>query len=183
MENAMGKLVVGLGCLALMSNAFAQSAPPVQEINKQVIRAVTNYKSAISCSETKVEPKDIAALIPYKSSDDRLDATYAVLWTGDIGCAGGSGTEATHIALVTIGAGDSYLVDPLRSSPTASFDSPTQYIQRLVGNTRDTLVLEGKEHGPKDANCCPSIPVRFTLRLSDKGNWKLTEKKVLTTKK
>jgi hypothetical protein len=39
------------------------------------------------------------------------------------------------------------------------------------------------EYGPKDSNCCPSIKVRFTLRVDEKGYWKLTEKKTMPAKK
>ena len=179
----MKKTVVALGCSALMANAFAQSAPPVQEITKQVIRSVTGYANAISCPGVKVDPKQIAALVPYKTIDDRMDAKYAVLWVGDIGCMGGSGTSGTNISVVTISTGDSYVVDPLQSSPAIKFESPVRGVERIVGNTRDSLILEGMEHGPKDPNCCPSIKVRFTMQVDEKGNWKLVEKKAMSSKK
>ena len=79
--------------------------------------------------------------------------------------------------------GDSYVVDPLQSSPVIQFESPVRGVERIVGNTRDSLILEGMEYGPKDPNCCPSIKVRFTLRVDEKGNWKLVEKKTLPAKK
>ena len=115
--------------------------------------------------------------------DDRLNAKYAVLWTGDVGCAGGSGTNGSHVAIVTVGAGDSFTIDPLQSSPVIAFETPVRIIEKFVGNTRDSIILEGKEFGDKDPNCCPSITVRFTLRVDDKGNWKLVEKKILPSKK
>ena len=123
------------------------------------------------------------SLVPYKTMDDRMDAKYAVLWVGDIGCAGGSGTEGTNLSIVTISTGDSYVVDPLQSSPVIQFESPVRFVERIVGNTRDSLILEGMEYGPKDPNCCPSIKVRFTLRVDEKGNWKLVEKKTMSAKK
>lgn len=169
--------------LGMGSICFAQSVPPVQEITRQIIKAATSYKEAISCSEVKIDPKEIAALVPYKTLDDRMDAKYAVLWVGDIGCAGGSGTSGTNVSIVTISVGDSYTVDPLQSSPVIQFESPVRYVSRIVGNTRDSMILEGLEFGPKDANCCPSIPVRFTLKLDEKGNWKLAEKKVVPARK
>lgn len=179
----MKKIIATLGCSLLMANSFAQSAPPVQEITKQIIKSVTNYANAISCPGVIVEPKQIAALVPYKNIDDRMDAKYAVLWVGDIGCAGGSGTAGTNVSIVTISTGDSYVVNPLQSSPAIQFESPVRSIERLVGNTSDSLILEGKEFGPNDPNCCPSIKVRFTLRVDEKGNWKLVEKKTMPSKK
>lgn len=169
--------------MAVTTSSLAQSAPPVPEITRQVIKAATSYKEAIACVEDKIGAKDIAALVPYKTLDDRMDAKYAVLWVGDIGCAGGSGTYGTNVSIVTIGAGDSYTVDPLQSSPVIRFESPVRLVSRIVGNTRDSMILEGLEFGPKDANCCPSIPVRFTLKVDEKGNWKLVDKKVMPAKK
>ena len=95
----------------------------------------------------------------------------------------GSGTEGTNLSIVTISTGDSYVVDPLQSSPVIQFESPVRFVERIVGNTRDSLILEGMEYGPKDPNCCPSIKVRFTLRVDEKGNWKLVEKKTMSAKK
>lgn len=179
----MKKTVVTLGCVLFAANSFAQNAPPVQEITKNIIKSVTAYANAISCPGVTVEAKQIAALVPYKTFDDRMDAKYAVLWAGDIGCAGGSGTEGTNLSIVTVSTGDSYVVDPLQSSPVIQLESPVRYIERIVGNTRDSLVLEGKEYGPNDSNCCPSLRVRFTLRADEKGNWKLVEKKAMPSKK
>lgn len=178
----MKKIVAALGCAVFVSSSFAQSAPPVQEITKQIIRSVTGYANAISCGDVKVGAKDIAALVPYKTMDDRMDAKYAVLWGGDIGCAGGSGTSTTNIAIVTVSTGDSFVVNPLQSSPAINFES-VRFVERIVGNTRDTLILEGLEHGPNDSNNFPSIKIRFTLRVDEKGNWKLVEKKVMPSKK
>jgi hypothetical protein len=178
----MKKIAVTLACIVSMSGLHAQSGSPVQEITKQVIRSVSGYANAIACPGVKIDAKQIAALVPYKTMDDRMDAKYAVLWPGDIGCAGGSGTAGTHISIVTVSSGDSYVVDPLQSSPAIQFESPVRFVDRIVGNSRDSLILEGKDYGPKDPNCCPSVLVRFTVRVDDKGNWKVTEKKVMPSK-
>jgi len=179
----MKKIVFVFAGIWASQCAFAQSAPPVQEITKQIIKSVKGYANAISCPGVDVGPNQIAALTPYKTQDDRMDAKYAVLWDGDIGCAGGSGTTGTNVAIVTVSVGDSFVVDPSQSSPIIQFESPVRGVSRIVGNTKDTLILEGKEFGDKDPNCCPSISVRFTLRVDDKGNWKLIEKKQLPVKK
>jgi hypothetical protein len=168
----MKKFVVTFGCAVFMSSSFAQNAPPVREITKQIIRAVNGYANSISCGGVAVGPKDIAALVPYKTLYDYDDARYAVLWHGDIGCAGGSGTTTVNIAIVTVGRFDSFVVDPLLSSPVVSFPMGLEHLE-LIGNTRDSLVLDGFEYGPKDARCCPSVPFRVTMRVDEKGNWKV----------
>ncbi len=175
----MKKIIALLGWAFLTAHASAQNAPSTQEITKKIIKSVTSYADAISCSDldTPTNPKRIVALSPYTNFDDRENAKYAVLWEGDIGCAGGTGTASTNIAIVTVGAGDSFLVDPSQSSPSITFDSLTRYVDKIVGNTRESLTLEGKEHGPNDPMCCPSVKVRFTLQSDAKGNWKLVDQK------
>ena len=169
--------------LTLTLPSIAQSLPNTQSITSKVIKATTNYQAAISCSDLQPEPKNIAALVPYKTFDDRINATYAAFWVGDIGCAGGSSTSGVNVAIVTVGAADTFLVDPLRSSPAVSVEFPSRGYERIVGNTKDSIIIDAAEHGPNDANCCPSIRFRYTLKLDEKGNWKQTEKKSLPPKK
>jgi hypothetical protein len=85
--------------------------------------------------------------------------------------------------MVSIGAGNSFFVDPLRSSPAIKHEIPVRYVERLVGNTADSLTVEGKAYGPKDGNCCPSINVRATVKVDAKGNWKIIERKIILPKK
>lgn len=179
----MKKRLAAIGFSCLIPCALAQSALPVQEITKRIIKSAQSYANAISCTEVEITPKEIAALTPYKARDEFLDAKFAVLWDGDIGCFGGSGTSGTNLSIVTVGMGDSFVVDPRVSSPMIQFETPVRMVSRIVGNTRDTLILEGKEYADNDPNCCPSITLRFTLRVDDKGNWKLVEKKRLPAKK
>ena len=177
-------IILWLGIAVIAPSCFAQSVPSVQETTKQIIRSVKWYASAIACNVSEVSPKDIAALVPYKTADDRENAKYAVLWHGDIGCLGGSGTSTTNIAIVTVSTGDSFVVDPLRSSPVIEFESVlSRDFARLVGNTGDSLVLDGKEYDEKDAMCCPSLPVRITVRVDAGGNWKVIDKKAIPSKK
>ncbi len=171
-------LFIFLAVVGIPFGALPLIAQPTERITRNIIRPVSNYANAIACPGVTVDPAMGVALVPFKDRNNREDERYAVLWEGDIGCSGGSGSQGTALAIVTIGAGNTAVVDPLRSSPAIRFESPARLIDRIVGNTRDTLVLEGKEHGPKDAECCPSVSVRFTLRVDQRGNWKLVEKKI-----
>jgi hypothetical protein len=175
----MKHFFIALGFVGIGSICLAQSPPSTQEITKQIIQTVTNYANTISCPGVRVEPKQIAALVPYTTFENRSNARYAVLWIGDIGCAGGSGTTGTHIAIVRVSTGNSFVVDTRHSSPNVYLESPAPYIDKIVGNTSDSLTLEGKTPGPNDPRCCPSIKTRFTLRVDREGNWRLIEKKAL----
>ena len=84
-----------------IAKAEAESALSTAEVAGKVIVAATNYAKAISsCNSAKIEPRDIATLVP--------EEKYAVLWYGDIGCAGGSGTSTLNITIVNVGAVDTY---------------------------------------------------------------------------
>jgi hypothetical protein len=168
----------------LAVNCSAQEVPPVPDITKQIVRAVQSYANAISCPAGTVSPKSIAALFPYKNLEDRDSAKYAVLWSGDIGCLGGSGSVATQIAIVTVGPNGHFRVVPGLSSPAIKFEGiQARSFPKLVGNTSDTLILDGLDYNPAggDGMCCPSVLVRVTVRADEKGNWAVVERKPRAT--
>lgn len=167
---------VALLCLALSSVAQAADRSN-DEIKRGIADAVRRYANAIACPGVKVRPEDVLALVPSEDDDRRL-SRYAVLWTGDVGCFGGAGIEASQIAIATISSGK-YIVDPRLSSPVIEFESPVRFVKRVVSYTDDTLTLQGNVLGPQDNARHPSVPVRFVLKADDKGNWKLLEKRVL----
>lgn len=178
----MNKIAIALSFVAFVSNSFAQSAPTAHEITSEIIRTATAYANAISCGGGPAL-NDIAALTPYKTMDDRMDEKYAVLWMGDIGCSGGTHSMTTNIAIVQVGGlTNPYYVDPLQSSPVVKFGFNGLF-ERIVGNTKDTLILEGMELGQEDPACCPSVKARTTLRVDQKGNWKIVAKKIIAKKK
>src|SRR5204862_6016983 len=107
-----------------------------------ISNAVERYANSISCRGIKVQPKDVLTLVPGKEGTTL--SKYAELWSGDLGCFGGSGTESTHLAIATVNTGQ-YVVQPELSSPVVAFESPVRFVTSVVSNDADTLVLEGKE--------------------------------------
>ena len=164
-------------CMMLAGAAHAadkEKSP--EDIKRGIVDAVRRYANAISCPGVKVRTEDALALVPVED-DERMLPKYAVLWSGDLGCFGGAGIEATHLAIATVSSGK-YIVDPRLSSPVVTFDSPVRFVKRVVSYTTDTITLQGNVFGPQDTRE-PSIPVRFTLKVDEKGNWKMTDKRVL----
>lgn len=139
-----------------------------------VISAATRYAEGIACDVQAITPGDVAQLANTAPKEGGDTALFAVLWTGDIGCVGGSGTTMTHIAIVRgsgMGQRD-YYVNTLQSSPAIDFESPVRAVERIVRHGPDELELEGLMQGDGDPNCCPSVSVRFTLRSDEAGHWK-----------
>ena len=166
-----------LACLALLPQAGTAAEKSPEEIKRGVVDAVRRYGNAISCPGVKVRTEDVLTLVPL-DEDERRVARYAVLWTGDLGCFGGSGIEATHLAIAGV-SGGKYIVDPRLSSPVVAFDSPVRFVKRVVSYTEESMTLQGNVYGPLDKPGVPTIPVRFTVKLDEKGNWKMTDKRVL----
>lgn len=165
-------LFLALG-LVLATPARAQSGS--DPLTPRIIEAARHWVRAIACA-VPPDPAMVIPLIPSRSPEARWDARYAVIWGGDLGCEGGSGTHGSHIAIAVLRAGDSVLIDPMQSSPVVRFPIPVRYVERVVSNTADSLTLEGMAYGDKDPNCCPSLPTRFTMRVDDKGQWRLVSR-------
>lgn len=165
-----------------VGSASAQPVLGAQEITREIVKVATAYADAISCGHPKIRAKNIAALVPYQAGA-RDDARYLVVWSGDIGCDGGTGSINPAVAMVKIGGGNHFFVDPLRSSPSIKHEIPARYVERLVGNTADSLTIEGKTYGLGDGNCCPSVNVQATLKVDAKGNWKIIARETISPTK
>ena len=164
--------IAGYSFTAQAENEYsAIPAMPVAEITQKVISVATQYADSISCGDTQIQPNEIAALVPWKDDTDRFDAEYAVIWHNDIGCWGGSGTSSTNISIVKVGAGNSFYVVPDLSSPVIDFDIGARFIERVIGNTKDSIVLEALFHADDDSNNFPSIKRKITVKVDGKGNW------------
>jgi hypothetical protein len=182
----LSKWATALACvLFLPFSARSQPADTemsVQEITRRALEAANAYAKGVSCVEAPANADGIAALTPYKK-EVALDAAFLVFWVGDIGCNGGSATVTFNAALVRVGSFDSFYVDPQRSSPAINLQFNTRFMERLVGNTKDTIVVDADELASNDANCCASLRYRITLQVDKSGNWKEIKRKPLPPRK
>lgn len=172
MAKALAAVVLGLAA-ALATGAQRLPTPTSQSLDAEragVASAVARYVNAISCGGVRVTPADV--LVLSRGYPASAAARYAVLWTGDMACAG---AEKTQLAMATFNGGQ-YVVQPELSSPVAAFESPVRQVTRIVSYGARILVLEGREPGPGDTGGAPSVPVRFMLRADGKGNWVLVDK-------
>lgn len=168
-------LSIVLGAAALAQDS---TVPSTQAQTKAIISAVKKFSESISCTGAPPESQYIAAMIPYKTVEARLETKFAVVYHGDIGCAGGSGTSGAAIAIVRIGAGETFYVSPKESSPVVDDELP-RMVERVVGATSDSITIDALTYGKDDPNCCPSIRKRLTLRQMSNGNWVTVSSKLL----
>lgn len=156
-----------------------QKTLTIQKINQEVLGAANAYAKSVSCVEDQSTPETIFSLTPIKSSDDLMDAKYLVFWTGHMGCSFGSGSLAMHHAVVNAGSNGYFYVDPTVSSP-AIHGLQSRFIEKLVGNSKNTMVVDQLEHTDKDSNNSPSLKYRVTYQIDDRsGKWNIINKKQL----
>ena len=87
-------LIGTLLSLTLINPSFASE----QTERTQVLKTINNYIGSVACANSKIQSKDIFKI---DSDKDSGVATYYVLWVGDKGCQGGSGTMSFYISEVT----------------------------------------------------------------------------------
>ncbi len=122
---------------------------PSSELAQRVVKVVDHYIAAIACQKGGAERRFVAVLEPEQATRWGGDpGTYVALWDGDVGCTGGSGEEHVRIAVVGSDGHGRLYVDTRASSPDNELDFRVRDVDRIVRNTRDTLVLEGWRHGP-----------------------------------
>lgn len=102
---------------AILSSLFASAAtastvPSEADIKRQALAAAYKNAESIACVDPEYVHQEFMTLVPWADLYDRELAEYAVIWNGDIGCAGGSGTTGVHLSIVKVGAGNTFYVGP-----------------------------------------------------------------------
>ncbi len=146
----------------------------------QVFQKAMQYAGSIAC-DVRADKKNVVALVPWNDFRDMIErekAKYALIWYGDIGCSGGSGSVNPYITVIQISTGNSFVANLSRSSPLIKFETQIRDI-RVIEAAENELILNGLDGAPDDPICCPTIPVRVHLRQDSQGNWKLIEKTMM----
>jgi hypothetical protein len=139
--------------------ADAPSPPSKQAIIPEVVRVANKFIDHGPCEPSRAEPSVVATMSPYTTdvAAGRGSAEYAVLWSGDIDCRNGSGTNTMNFLLVEKrGAAAARIVGLGEIIGAAS-------VERIVAVTPDSLTIDVYTWGPDDAHCCASLYERWTL--------------------
>ena len=172
-------ILFSLLATSMSVTAQVQELLTVTQINKAVLSAVNGYAKAVSCIQSLATPQTIFALTPAKTRDEFLDAKYLAFWIGDVGCSGGSGTMTFNHAVVRISHYGDFYVDPMHSSPAID-GVQSRFVEKFVGNSKDTMVVDQLEHKDGDANNFPTLKYRVTYQIDGRsGAWKIIDKKQL----
>ena len=158
----LGMVCAGLVLCLLWGRAGFADAPGVPGQDAVILEVVdvANKFIKTTCEPSLAAPNTVATMVPYtpEVAAGHGIAKYAVLWSGDINCANGSGTNTMNILLVEKrGTGRARVAGVNDVDGVANFE-------RIVGTTSDTLTVEVYTWGDDDPPCCGSQYERWVLR-------------------
>lgn len=127
---------------------------------QEVVGVANEYITKNACEASSAEPSVVATMVPYTEqvAAGQATAKFAVLWAGDIGCRGGSGTNTMNILLIEKrGKKPARVVDANPINSAANFE-------RIVTTTADSLTVDVYTWSEDDPQCCASQYERWTLQ-------------------
>lgn len=187
------KIIATALCFGLFSNvAFATEFQDKQTIMKMM----NQYINVVACATSKVELKDIVSIFP--SEEEYTGSAYYVLWSGDKGCEGGSGTISTYISEVSrYSSSRPFLVntdDALGDNNEKAWAAGTwftnyRFIESMKKTKDGSLEIIGwnyadAKYGGKDGgNNFPANKFKYTLALDEEAGWKVIKQVLLEQNK
>lgn len=181
------KIIISV--LLSTSSLGATYASELSEKN-DVIRIMNNYTSSISCMNDKTQLKDIFTID--KPSEN--GSTYYVLWNGDIGCNGGTGTHSYYISevsrfsknrplLVTtndaFGDNNEKVWNSDKSSINYRFIKSVKQISSNEFEVVSYAYADEKFGGVDGGNMGPANKFRYSVNLVGDEGWKITKQVLL----
>ncbi len=171
----MQKLIIGAFMCAITFNAVAESE---LEQKAKVISTLKKYTETVACG-TNFEESPLEDFLKYTFTATE-GHSYYVLWFGDIGCAGGSGTSSFYISEV----GRDTETRPFLVKELNAFGSEfakevnSRFIEDVIKISSNHFSVISSEFSENDSNNFPSQKFRYELKRTDEwgSDWKVTSK-------
>jgi len=159
--------------------AFAQS-----NINDtvKIVSIMKKYAETVSCGYD-IQPKNVVNMTHSQNIDNPI---YYVLWRGDIGCAGGSGTTSMEITSVEknrlMDSGYIISVYPVLDE-NVYYELNPRFIESLNKNSDDQIqVITWLPVNDEELNY-PSKKVKFTLKRTEQNApWEIVNRTLIQIK-
>jgi len=150
----------------------------------KILSIVKKYSETVACStsfegQDSLETflKDVYAIEPDLEFGQ---ATYYVLWHGDMGCYGGSGTDSFFVSEISRYTSNRPFLVQNNKAFGKSFNE--QINPRFIESVRQVnpnhFVIVSSKHAKNDANNFPSLKYQYVLQRQDLF-WQITSKKLL----
>ena len=172
--------------LSTITISFNIKAQEVSDINEKlsVISLVRKYSETVSCGshfeEEKSDRKFLNNIYFIEKDTEIGSTTYFMLWDGDIGCNGGSGTHSYIVSEIgRYSESRPFLV----LNENAFGDAVLQkinfrFIKKLQQVSPSKFFITSSEHQDQDTNNFPSNIYRYQVELI-KHKWEVTSKEFL----
>ncbi len=159
----------------------AQAASELVEKN-QALAVVKNYAKTIACENTfeknefsKILTTSRDAYIIEKGNSDWEQTTVLILWGGDIGCAGGSGSQLSVLTeLAKLPGRDNYIV--ISNYPFGEdVDKHINYgfISEFKQLNENLFKITSGKFADDDSNAGPSLQDTILVKKQEGIGWKV----------
>lgn len=166
------KLTASIFLFTLLLPIHCQATEPSNAvISKQVPQVAKKYAQSISC-DYQIKSSNLVSLKSINfSTQEYSNPEYVVIWSGDIGCNGGSHSIRYLLTTLNIRAANTITVDPSLSSPAIKFPIVAKSINKITRLSNNSLKLITFDHSASD--CCSENLVETIIKRDTKGNWKI----------
>ena len=159
---------------------FAQSQS-LAEDKAQVISVMKKFGDAVACGY------EFISMINIKSSQDREQSEYYVLWGGDVGCAGGNASYTKNITSVQR---DRWIADFTVSlypvlEDKVYYNLNVRFIESIKKINENHIEIISLVHDDIDGLHSPSRKTKFTLKRSPDSDskWKIVREDLIKIQK
>lgn len=161
-------LIATTSLLAILSPSVCQAKESSEmEFRKQALKVATQYAQSISC-DYSMNPSNLIALTPLINNSDEYPE-YVLIWSGDVGCYGGSHSIRYLITTINVRAGNTATVDPLLSSPAVHWTINPNLIKKMTRISNNSLKIIAIDENESN--------VEIRLNRDVKGQWRVTQNK------
>lgn len=191
MKNTILGIILGL----IASSAIAATDEISQK--KEVLDIMKKYAEVRSCahsftkSSDNSEPTTLKDVFTVERDSEFSAYSYYVLWSGDLGCAGGSGTLSSYVTEVAKYGGGTWKPFTVQTDYAFGEDIGINYrfIDSLKRINNDKFILIGwdyadEKYGGNDGgNNFPANKFEYTIEMLIGEGWKITNQKLLEQNK
>jgi hypothetical protein len=177
------KFAVTLLAMLFATSSLAQAKSESEE-KVMALTVLKKYSETVACDTNFKEEKSVQKFLKDVYTIERDpelgSATYFILWSGDIGCNGGSGTNSFIISEVSRFTESRPLLVQNNDAFGGEFSKSInpRFIEKIQQINEKKFLITSSEHSGDDANNFPSKKYQYTLEQKD-YKWKLTNKKYL----
>ena len=176
------------GFLLLITLLFAIQVHAGNESQEKiaVLNVIKNYSGAVACSTNFEDGDSLDSYLKNVYTIDRDDesgsATYYVLWSGDMGCMGGSGTYRYFISEVSRHTNTRPFL--VQNNEAFGLDIENKinfrFIESVTKINSNHFSIVSSEFADGDSNNFPSLKYKYTIKTKGlRGPWYVTNKTLI----